>query len=314
MPELMAIAAPGRMAPVQTLRRTLTTGRSIEPGTLPATPTTPGAFLGADATPTARHLLPSSSGPAAPTQTFLRRLPDPPSRTGSGPTAPFAGPAAPFADPGTSAPGGAAGPAGTPADPFFAARARTPGARTEAQSTATAQSSAVGAPGADNAPDGSSARPDLAGLPRAMTVAPPRVSIRPPEAVSSPAPQAKPASSAKASGSGAALDREFLAAATALLGLPPDGRQSSDARSAPGGIVPSPDTPRASFVRRRSGELDPRSAESHDVRGRDRRAESTAPIPADRIEALVDLVVERIEQRVVDELERRGRRHSRGVF
>jgi hypothetical protein len=310
MPELMAIAAPGRMAPVQTLRRTLTTGRSIEPGTLPATPTTPGAFLGADATPTARHLLPSSSGPAAPTQTFLRRLPDPPSRTGSGPTAPFAGPAAPFADRRTSA----AGPAGTPADPFFAARARTPGARTEAQSTATAQSSAVGAPGAGNAPDGGSARPDLAGLPRAMTVAPPRVSIRPPEAVSSPAPQAKPASSAKASGSGAALDREFLAAATALLGLPPDGRQSSDARSAPGGIVPSPDTPRASFVRRRSGELDPRAAESHEVRGRDRRAESTAPIPADRIEALVDLVVERIEQRVVDELERRGRRHSRGVF
>jgi hypothetical protein len=35
---------------------------------------------------------------------------------------------------------------------------------------------------------------------------------------------------------------------------------------------------------------------------------------SDRLEALVDRVVERIEQRVVDELERRGRRHSRGVF
>jgi hypothetical protein len=35
---------------------------------------------------------------------------------------------------------------------------------------------------------------------------------------------------------------------------------------------------------------------------------------AERLDALVDRVVERIESRVVDELERRGRRHSRGVF
>jgi hypothetical protein len=33
-----------------------------------------------------------------------------------------------------------------------------------------------------------------------------------------------------------------------------------------------------------------------------------------RLDALVDLVVERIEQRVVDELERRGQRHNPGVF
>jgi hypothetical protein len=33
-----------------------------------------------------------------------------------------------------------------------------------------------------------------------------------------------------------------------------------------------------------------------------------------QFEVLVDRVVERIEQRVIDELERRGRRHTRGVF
>jgi hypothetical protein len=32
------------------------------------------------------------------------------------------------------------------------------------------------------------------------------------------------------------------------------------------------------------------------------------------LDVLVDLVVERIEQRVVDELERRGQRHNPGVF
>jgi hypothetical protein len=33
-----------------------------------------------------------------------------------------------------------------------------------------------------------------------------------------------------------------------------------------------------------------------------------------QIEEIVDTVVERIERRVVDELERRGRRHAPGVF
>lgn len=32
------------------------------------------------------------------------------------------------------------------------------------------------------------------------------------------------------------------------------------------------------------------------------------------LERIVDKVVERIEQRVIDELERRGRRHTPGVF
>ena len=42
--------------------------------------------------------------------------------------------------------------------------------------------------------------------------------------------------------------------------------------------------------------------------------ELTQGSQSERLEALVDRVVERIEQRVIDELERRGRRHSRGVF
>jgi hypothetical protein len=37
-------------------------------------------------------------------------------------------------------------------------------------------------------------------------------------------------------------------------------------------------------------------------------------IPSQEMERLVDTVVEKIEQRVIDELERRGRRHNPGVF
>jgi hypothetical protein len=37
-------------------------------------------------------------------------------------------------------------------------------------------------------------------------------------------------------------------------------------------------------------------------------------VPNEQLERLVDTVVERIEQRVIDELERRGRRHNPGVF
>ena len=37
-------------------------------------------------------------------------------------------------------------------------------------------------------------------------------------------------------------------------------------------------------------------------------------IPNHQLERLVDQVVEKIEQRVIDELERRGRRHNPGVF
>ena len=37
-------------------------------------------------------------------------------------------------------------------------------------------------------------------------------------------------------------------------------------------------------------------------------------IPARQLEEIVDKVVEKIEQRVINELERRGRRHTPGVF
>jgi hypothetical protein len=45
-------------------------------------------------------------------------------------------------------------------------------------------------------------------------------------------------------------------------------------------------------------------------------ADSVRPpaIPNHQMERLVDKVVEKIEQRVIDELERRGRRHNPGVF
>ena len=43
-------------------------------------------------------------------------------------------------------------------------------------------------------------------------------------------------------------------------------------------------------------------------------AEFAQGTQAERLDALVDRVIERIEERVVDELERRGRRHNRGVF
>jgi hypothetical protein len=50
--------------------------------------------------------------------------------------------------------------------------------------------------------------------------------------------------------------------------------------------------------------------------GSDRVGELGVPAgnAARQLDLLVDLVVERIEQRVVDELERRGRRHSPGGF
>jgi hypothetical protein len=49
------------------------------------------------------------------------------------------------------------------------------------------------------------------------------------------------------------------------------------------------------------------------------RASAVAPpgrvgIPRDQLDELVDEVVDRIEQRVVDELERRGRRLTPGAF
>jgi hypothetical protein len=45
-------------------------------------------------------------------------------------------------------------------------------------------------------------------------------------------------------------------------------------------------------------------------------ADSAGPpgLPSHEMERLVDKVVEKIEQRVIDELERRGRRHNPGVF
>ncbi|MDT4900345.1 MAG: hypothetical protein QOJ78_1275 [Pseudonocardiales bacterium] len=39
-----------------------------------------------------------------------------------------------------------------------------------------------------------------------------------------------------------------------------------------------------------------------------------AAISNSEMERIVDVVVEKIEQRVIDELERRGRRHNPGVF
>ena len=65
---------------------------------------------------------------------------------------------------------------------------------------------------------------------------------------------------------------------------------------------------------RRRGELLP----APDSRGGglppDAFAASADPLPARQLDEFVDLVVERIEQRVIDELERRGRRGNPGGF
>jgi len=72
----------------------------------------------------------------------------------------------------------------------------------------------------------------------------------------------------------------------------------------------SPETSPTSISRRRRDPAPRRDPESMSPTF----PELTQGSQAERLEALVDRVVERIEQRVIDELERRGRRHSRGVF
>lgn len=86
-----------------------------------------------------------------------------------------------------------------------------------------------------------------------------------------------------------------------------------------GGITPyaggAPATP-TTIVRRRmdaSAELSSGPAPT-DVTGRQASEIGEALRPGGALEALVDAVVERVEQRVIDELERRGRRQSWAAF
>jgi Meckel syndrome type 1 protein len=171
----------------------------------------------------------------------------------------------------------------------------------------------------------------VAPLPRALTVAPPRISVRPgetsqvrPGVISRVLPTASASSASASSASRAALagmsglgrdDAAFLAAASELLGLPPGGTESPSMPGL-GGINVGPETPRATVVRRAPSEqLETRPAVAQvDVHPPGRAAALARASQPERLEALVDLVVERIEQRVIDELERRGRRHSRAVF
>jgi hypothetical protein len=160
----------------------------------------------------------------------------------------------------------------------------------------------------------------LANLPRALTVAPPRISVQPdqptlgqPEAIAptaSPVPSATRPASTPAAGT-AAADAAFSALATKIVG-PPKPPGARPALPTPtGGPLVSPQqstTPRV--IRRRRGDNVPQPAEAPQAAF----PELNQGTQTERLDALVDRVVERIEQRVIDELERRGRRHSRGVF
>ena len=153
---------------------------------------------------------------------------------------------------------------------------------------------------------------DLSQLPRALVVAPPRVSVRSDSqdrpitpaaaAVRTPRPASTTAGRSEE-------DTKFLATASAMLDLPANGgRSSTEILAALGGVLMQPDSNAVEVYRR---------GEDGVVR-RDSAATTTKPDPRaawpDRLDALVDVIVERIEEKVVDELERRGRRHERGVF
>jgi hypothetical protein len=160
----------------------------------------------------------------------------------------------------------------------------------------------------------------LANLPRALTVAPPRISVQPdqptavaPETVA-PTASAVPAATRPASTPAASMspkDAAFAAMASQILGPQTTTAGPRPALPAPiGGPPVSPQTTTGAVTRRRRGDTAAPPAQAQQAAF----PELSHGTQAERLDALVDRVVERIEQRVIDELERRGRRHSRGVF
>jgi hypothetical protein len=164
---------------------------------------------------------------------------------------------------------------------------------------------------------------ELARLPRALTVAPPRISVSPDRATGAVIDGDGPPMSASAfkslrdrlksgsAGRQAGGDTAFAAAAAAWLGEQPPSIGISPPPSVTGGLLAMPDN------ESRPGTMERRTRHVAAPRQQEVRqpfAEFGEGTVSERLDALVDRVVERIEERVVDELERRGRRHSRGVF
>jgi hypothetical protein len=203
---------------------------------------------------------------------------------------------------------------------------------------AGASRTAAGGPAA-GAPPGFPARivrrtvGDLGGaavLRPSYVMAPPPVSIRP----TGPAPSGRAgppvpevARRTPLSGTGAATGPSqpsqpspLFAAASALLRTvaPPTGGAPAPISDPERGHPMSDNLPDV----RRSGQVAPFAGAAgaagsdvfRPVRLPDTHVRSSAPSAGRELDDLVDLVVERIEQRVIDELERRGRRGNPGSF
>jgi hypothetical protein len=165
----------------------------------------------------------------------------------------------------------------------------------------------------------------LASLPRAMTVAPPRISVSPertgdvidgdgPPIPASAYPALQPgrlgamSAGSAAEGQTGSNDDAFAALAHSVLGpQTPRTGAPPPLPVPPGGPFTMPDSS-MSTASRNGGGVTQQQQQPQPF------AEFAEGTQAERMDALVDRVIERIEERVVDELERRGRRHSRGVF
>ncbi len=216
--------------------------------------------------------------------------------------------------------------AGTASVPTVEGR-RMPASRTPAPTTPAAATTATGpVTGWSTAASAPASEPGRAV--RRLTVAPPRISIAPAAAPAVPAvaadlagPGASPTGGGAPAGTGGpeTLRRSTgggsLVDATAHL----FGTEDSVVRRALGGDTtmppdapPPPQPQPAGSVPAIYGSSlvsDPGRQDQPDF-----AMHPDAPPPGVAFDALVDAVVERIEQRVVEELERRGRWHGRGGF
>jgi len=326
MPELMTIrraTSHGTDA-----NRTLATGfgapQTIRPAGSPVS--APAAAVGGETRLWRRAITPSGTVPGfgapATAVTPATAAARPTAMAASGSTGPAARAAAPG---GAFAAGFATGraAAGTPPAARAASPVRrtwqpwtdTPAAAGSAPGAAPITSFPAGPPGAASAPTGRHPGPDV----RRMTVAPPRISVAP----SQPPPPPVPAVARPASGS------QQPAAAAAQRR--PSNRPSNTASSTGGSLVESTAhlfaTPDAPLVRRAvqpggssMSSLTPSPMSGSPTIRRqygqssDGGTMSDETLSAAATDSLVDKVVERIERRVIEELERRGRSHGRGGF
>jgi hypothetical protein len=206
-----------------------------------------------------------------------------------------------------------------PATASGLAPAPTRSAPLSAHGPSTADGLTAGLPAASS-PPGTSQLPRAAVLPRSYLPAPPPISVRRSPAA---APAAAPAVPAVASD---------IAAATPTPGRPGAGailrRTMRDSLGSAFGLAATAAGPSRWHADEQRGQ---HMAEDHQVIRRlrdgstagsatqaDFEIEPVTPLPTTTsgqdLDEFVDRVVERIEQRVVDELERRGRRYHRGAF